>query len=81
MSSDIFYLSGKPDQNGLIERFKWTYRTKVLNAYVYESLEQVREIVSYHRVPIAETEDACVECARQIYRKFQPKPEGRPSLA
>ena len=31
---------GKPAQNGIIERFN---RTEVLNAYVFESLEQVRE--------------------------------------
>ena len=37
---------GRPAQNAFIERFNRTYRTEVLNAYVFESLEQVQEISS-----------------------------------
>lgn len=36
---------GRPMQNAYIERFNRTFRTEVLNAHIFHSLSQVREIV------------------------------------
>ncbi|MCO6548832.1 MAG: transposase, partial [Gilliamella sp.] len=35
---------GGPYQNGYIERFNRSYRTEVLNLYLFNNLEQVRKV-------------------------------------
>jgi putative transposase len=43
--TEILYIQrGKPNQNAFLKRFNRTYRHGVLNAYLFEDLNQVREI-------------------------------------
>jgi putative transposase len=72
-----FIQPGKPDQNAYIERFNRTYRNEVLDAYVFEDLEQVR-VITEEWIDIYNDERPHRAMGRVPPRRFQatiPKPE------
>jgi putative transposase len=72
---DIGYIQpGKPDQNTFIERFNRTFREEVLDAYLFDSLEQVREITETW-LTTYNTERPHDSLGRMPPRMFLPRPD------
>ena len=62
---------GKPQQNGFIERFNGSFRREFLNAYLFESLSQVKEMawfwgLDYNR---NRTHESLNNLQPELYRK------------
>ena len=62
---------GHPTQNAFVERFNRTYRTEVLNLYLFWSLEEVREITSNWMTVYNEQRphEALLGMSPRLYRK------------
>lgn len=69
---------GKPAQNAYVERFNRSYRQYVLDAYLFDSIEEVREVsqqwiddYNNHR-----PHDACGGMPPKVYRRTQAQAIG-----
>ena len=64
---------GKPDQNAFIERFNRSYREEVLDAHLFDTLDQVREITDAW--PETYNTERPHESLGQVPLTFLPRPD------
>jgi putative transposase len=70
----ILYIQpGKPDQNAFIERFNRTYRTEVLNAYLFDSVTELQAITDAW-LPVYNAERPHDSLGRVPPHTFLPRP-------
>ncbi len=72
-----FIKLGKPTQNAYIERFNRTYRTEILDFYLFRTLNEVREIterwlIEYNSV---RPHESLKNLTSEEYRLMAEKPE------
>jgi putative transposase len=65
---------GKPDQNAFIERFNRSYRQEVLNAYVFDSIDDVQSVTD-EWIEDYNSERPHDSLGRVPPRTFLPRPE------
>jgi putative transposase len=69
----LYIQPGKPDQNAFIERFNRTYRTEVLNAYLFESVTELQAITDAW-LPVYNAERPHDSLGRVPPHTFLPRP-------